>query len=383
MTSNRWFILAVLFTARLSMAVQFQSIAALSPLLIEDFGIGLGDIGFLIGLYFAPGVVFALPGGAVAAWFGDKRIVAFGMLLMLVGGAVIAMTESWNVFVVSRFIVGIGGVILNVVMTKLLVDWFAGKEISTAMAIFVNSWPVGIALALLVLPYLATSGGIALAWWSIFAFTAVTLVVFAVFYHAPEDAADAAVVIERTKLPVLALVFASFVWGFYNAALAMVFSFGPTFFVQQGWTLPSAGSVTSLFMLLFSLALPVGGVIADKTGRKDLTILVSLIAFAALMPLAVFVPSSAFAVFCVLGVLFAFGAGPIMTLPAEVLSAKSRSLGMGFFFTIYYVLMMISPRIAGGAAEAADDAGVAILVGAAMSFVAALALLGFRVLSRR
>ena len=365
------------------MAVQFQSIAALSPLLIEDFGIGLGDIGFLIGLYFAPGVVFALPGGAVAAWFGDKRIVAFGMLLMLVGGAVIAMTESWNVFVVSRFIVGIGGVILNVVMTKLLVDWFAGKEISTAMAIFVNSWPVGIALALLVLPYLATSGGIALAWWSIFAFTAVTLVVFAVFYHAPEDAADAAVVIERTKLPVLALVFASFVWGFYNAALAMVFSFGPTFFVQQGWTLPSAGSVTSLFMLLFSLALPVGGVIADKTGRKDLTILVSLIAFAALMPLAVFVPSSAFAVFCVLGVLFAFGAGPIMTLPAEVLSAKSRSLGMGFFFTIYYVLMMISPRIAGGAAEAADDAGVAILVGAAMSFVAALALLGFRVLSRR
>ncbi len=132
MTSNRWTILAVLFLARLTMAFQFQSIAALSPLLIEDFGVGLADIGFLIGLYFAPGIIFALPGGAIAARFGDKRIVGFGMALMLAGGTVIAMTESWNVFTAARLVVGAGGVILNVVLTKMLVDWFAEKELSTS-----------------------------------------------------------------------------------------------------------------------------------------------------------------------------------------------------------------------------------------------------------
>ena len=66
MTSNRWLILAVLFFARLTMAFQFQSVAALSPLLVDEFGIGLAEVGFLIGLYFAPGVFFALPGGAIA-----------------------------------------------------------------------------------------------------------------------------------------------------------------------------------------------------------------------------------------------------------------------------------------------------------------------------
>lgn len=382
MTSNRWFILAVLFFARLTMAFQFQSIAALSPLLEVGFGIGLADIGFLIGLYFAPGIVFALPGAAIAARFGDKRVVSFGLILMLVGGVMIAITESWNVMVTARLIVGIGGVILNVVMTKMLVDWFTGHEMSTAMAIYINSWPVGIALALVILPALAGFGGLAFAWWALCALVAAGLVLFAMFYHPPQDADVGAVTLERAKFPVVALVLAGMVWAFYNTALAMIFSFGPAVLVQQGWALTQAGSLTSLFMILFSIALPIGGIIADRTGRKDAIIHTSLISFAALMPVMLYVPGAAFAIFCVVGVLFAFGAGPIMTLPADVLSPGARAFGMGVFFTIYYILMMIGPRIGGGIAQAAEDAGMAIIVGAVMSLIAAAALVGFRLTSR-
>ena len=73
--SNRWVILAVLFIARTAMAFQFQSVGALSPLIIEGYDVSLADIGLLIGLYLAPGVVVAIPGGAIAGRFGDKRIV--------------------------------------------------------------------------------------------------------------------------------------------------------------------------------------------------------------------------------------------------------------------------------------------------------------------
>lgn len=378
MTSNRWIILAVLFLARLTMAFQFQSIAALSPLLIEGFGVGLADIGFLIGLYFAPGIVFALPGGAIAARFGDKRIVALGMVLMLAGGAVIAATESWNVFTAARLVVGTGGVILNVVLTKMLVDWFAQKELSTAMAIMVNSWPVGIALALLVMPAIAAAGGIVAVWWSIVALTGAMLALFVLIYRAPDGVAQAPTTLQKAAFPAYALACASFVWALYNAALAMVFSFGPAFLVQVGYSLTSAGSLTSLFMVIFSITLPIGGIIADRTGRKDAIILLSLVSFAVLMPVAVIYPTSAFALFCILGVLFAFGAGPVMTLPAEVLSPKSRAMGMGVFFSIYYALMMIGPRVGGGFAESTGDAGTAILAGAVMSLGAAAALVAFR-----
>ncbi|NRB33383.1 MAG: hypothetical protein HRU31_01315 [Rhodobacteraceae bacterium] len=52
----------------MSMAFQFQSIAALSPFLQQEAGLGLAEIGLLIGLYLAPGVRVAVPGGAMAAW---------------------------------------------------------------------------------------------------------------------------------------------------------------------------------------------------------------------------------------------------------------------------------------------------------------------------
>ena len=65
-------------------------------------------------------------------------------------------------------------------------------------------------------------------------------------------------------------------------------------------------------------------------------------------------------------------------LPSEILSQKARAFGMGVFFTIYYALMMVAPRIGGGVAEAYGDAGFAILVGAGMSFAAALSLVLFR-----
>ena len=62
---NRWGILAVLFAVRVAMSFQFQSVAAIAPLMGTQFNASLADIGLLIGLYFTPGVAISLPGGAI------------------------------------------------------------------------------------------------------------------------------------------------------------------------------------------------------------------------------------------------------------------------------------------------------------------------------
>src|ERR1700735_2888868 len=142
------------------MAFQFQSVASMSPALMKEYGVGLGDIGFLISLYLAPGLAFALPGGEIGRRFGDKRVVLFGLVLMIAGGLAMAVAPPWGCQVVGRVVAGIGGVLLNVLMSKMVTDWFAGKEIATAMAIFVNSWPAGIALALLTLPSIGAADGV-------------------------------------------------------------------------------------------------------------------------------------------------------------------------------------------------------------------------------
>jgi MFS family permease len=379
MTINRWLILCVLFFARFTMAFQFQSIGALSPLIAENYSAGLADIGLLIGLYLAPGVIVAIPGGAVAGRFGDKRVVALGMTMMLIGGTVPGLVSDWNMLVASRLLAGAGGVILNVVMTKMLFDWFVGREISTAMAIFVNSWPVGIAISLFTLPLFAEAHGLAPAWWAVIWVILAGLLLLLLFYRPPSGAAVATTRIRASQLPVYALVLASTIWALYNTALAMVFSFGPALLNEQGWTPTAAGSAIGAFMVVFSVALPVGGVLADRTGHRDAIIFVSLASFAVLMPFVPYLsPAAITLVFLIVGGLFALAAGPIMTLPSAILSPQSRTFGMGVFFSVYYGAMMVAPRIAGGMADRAGNAGVAFFVGAVMSVASIGALALFR-----
>ena len=63
---------------------------------------------------------------------------------MVLGGMLIIWAPDWWSLTAGRLLAGAGGVALNVVMTKMVLDWFAGREISTAMGIFINSWPIGI-----------------------------------------------------------------------------------------------------------------------------------------------------------------------------------------------------------------------------------------------
>ena len=160
---KRWNVLILLFIVRLSMAFQFQSVAAMSPAIVKAYVVGLGDIGLLISLYLAPGIAFALPGGEIGRRFGDKRVVLFGLILMIAGGLLMAFAPAWHWQIAGRIVAGVGGVVLNVLMSKMVTDWFAGKEIATAMAIFVNSWPAGIALCLFLLPAIVAESGIATA----------------------------------------------------------------------------------------------------------------------------------------------------------------------------------------------------------------------------
>ena len=171
--AQRWRVLALLFAVRMTMGFQFQSVASLAPLIRNDFGVGLADVGFLIGLYMSPGLVLAVPSGAIGRRFGDKAMILAGLVLMAAGGLIMALASTWGWQIAGRLVAGVGGVLLNVLMSKLVTDWFSGKEIATAMAIFVNSWPAGLALALLVLPAIGTGAGVSQT------FLFVTLVVVA------------------------------------------------------------------------------------------------------------------------------------------------------------------------------------------------------------
>ena len=127
--------LAVLFLARTAMALQFQTVASAGPFLIDALAIDFASLGALIGLYMLPGVVIALPGGMLGQRFGAKRVVLVGLALMAIGGVVMGLGSSFAMAAAGRIISGTGAVLLTVLISKMVTDWFAGREIVTAMSI--------------------------------------------------------------------------------------------------------------------------------------------------------------------------------------------------------------------------------------------------------
>jgi MFS family permease len=370
---SRWTILSALFVVRAAMAFQFQSVATVAPELSQGLGLSLADIGILIGLYFAPGAALALPGGAIGRRYGDKATVLSGLLMMLAGELLMTASTSWNVQIAGRLIAGTGGVLLNVLLTKMVTDWFAGREIATAMAILVNSWPAGIAVSLMLLPAVGAAFGLAAVALTVTALIAIGTALVAFLYRSPETPVIAPGSGHLTPRAVSAVIVSGLVWSLYNIGFAMIFSFGPSLLVERGWSSAAAGSTISIVLWLAALSVPCGGYLADRTRRGDAILVVGCIAFSVLL---VLLPrnDAVLPVIVALGLACGLPAGAIMSLPARVLERKTRAIGMGIFYTAYYAGMLVGPAVGGRLSTWAGSAGAALDFGAAVLLACPLGL---------
>lgn len=382
--SSRWSILALLFCVRVTMAFQSQAVAALSPYIMESYGVGLADIGLLIGLYLSPGILIAFPGAAIGRRFGDKQTVAFGLVLMLLGGLVVALMPTWEAQIAGRVLAGTGGVILNVLMSKMVTDWFAGHNLATAMGIFINSWPVGIAAALLVLPFFAETIGLSATMGLISGFIATGLVLLVTLYQPPNKpaATNPTRSSQPDKTTLVCIFLAGVIWALYNSALAMIFGFGPAMLVERGWSASAASSTTSIVLWLVAISVPLGGLIADRFKCRDLVLAGGVLSFAVLIFITPMVQQSVM-MFITLGVAAGLAAGPIMSLPAEILPPEDRAHGMGLFFTIYYFTIVFAPMIGGRLSDSAGTAAVAFTFGGVMLLVCLPLLALFKVFANK
>lgn len=383
MHHQRWLILLALTFARTSMGFQFQSIGATAPLLAPSLGLAMSDIGTLVGLYMLPGVVVALPGGVLGARFGDKRVAVIGIAAMAAGGLLLAMAGDFQTAVAGRLLSGAGGVLMNVTLSKMVADWFAGRELVLAMSIFVNSWPIGIGLALLVL------GGIAEAWspqhafatTSAFALLGMAAVVL--LYRPAPDAAAAPVIDLRaiTGREWRMLAVGSAPWMFYNAAYAIFVAFTPVWLTRMGMDVAVAGGFTAFNTALTIASVQVGGILAQRWRRLGPIVACGLLAWGAAL-LGLSSGNSTLAWLVVGGLFCGLPAGIFVALPAQFLRQDVRGAGMGVFFSVSYAGMGIFPPLAGWAADWTGDASAPLQVAVAVIVATAAAYAATRAMQR-
>ena len=368
MLENRWFVLTSLFIARFALGFQFQSAGSVATFLIRDFGVDYAQIGTLVGLYMLPGVVVAIPGGILGRRFGDKRIVLIGIVLMIIGGVLAGAAEKYSLVLTGRLLSGIGACVLFVLMTKMVADWFAGKELFLGMSIFIIGWPMGIAAAQ------ATQGSLAemRSWNAVFHLTAVLLVLafatMAAFYRRPPTislaAAEEATSLSRRDVWLVCI--AGAIWMFLNAAYLVMLSFGPTLLIERGASVADAGFTVSLMSWVFIGALPLGAYLATRYQTPDFIMaggLIVSILIGALIPVATAVAVITFALF---GISFAMATPMIASLPAQSLAPQNRGPGLGIYYVWYYAGLPVLTPVGGLLKDRLGTAAFSVFFATAM-----------------
>lgn len=374
--ANRWTALALVFVTRTSMGFQFQSVASVGPLMIADLGLGYAQLGTLIGLYMLPGAFLALPGGVIGQRLGERRVVVAGLALMVAGGLLTAGAGGFATAVAGRVLSGVGAVAMNILLSKLVADWFTGRELSTAMAVMLTSWPVGLGLAT------ATLGGVAAAtsWRTAIVVTALAaglgLVLMLLYRNAP-GVGDAPARAALTARDLRLGVSAGFAWGCFNASLVAIIAFGPGLLVARGFGLGDAGRVVSLAIWLTMLSVPLGGLVTDRLGRPTLLIVAGSL-LAALVTLLIPVLSPPLLAFCLVGLAVGAPPGGLMALLPKALPAERLATGFGVFYTVFYVMMALTQPAAGLVRDLAGDPAAPIAFAAVVMAATVAGLAIFR-----
>ena len=83
---TRWAILALLFVARVSLGFHFQTIGSIADPLVRDLHLNFREVGTLIGLFNATGLVLSIPAGLAGRYASDRMLVTLGLLCMVAAG---------------------------------------------------------------------------------------------------------------------------------------------------------------------------------------------------------------------------------------------------------------------------------------------------------
>ena len=388
----RWKILILLVIVRVGLGFQFQTLASVSDQLVAEFSVDYTAIGTMIGLFMVTGLFLALPAGWVGRYVSDRHLSSIGMALLAAGGFIAASADTTVQISIGRIVCGAGFVITTIYFAKMTTDWFAGSEIATAMGLLVMTWPLGIAAGQIIHTWLAQNSHWTTAFMVASSYCALGAIAVFVAYRPPASKPSAHTDVQtldltekegmvkrgfsRTEL--LLIVVASVSWALFNAGYVVFLSFAPGWLVENGYTTLQAASTVSTASWVMMISIVAGGVVADRTGRPA-TVLYFCLLVAVLSLLTLHWADLALPACLMFGLIGAAPAGIIMALASVAIEPQNRALGMGLFFSLYFLFVAPAPVVAGWLVDYSGSAWFAVIFSATLFAATALAYWVFQI----
>jgi MFS transporter, NNP family, nitrate/nitrite transporter len=288
----------------ISFAICFAAwglISAFAPRFREAFQLTATQTAFLVAVPVLLGALLRIVTGMLADRFGGRAIFSLLLIVVAVPAYLVPMVSSYKLLVYVAFFLGIAGSSFAVGV-GFVSRWFPPERQGSALGIY-GLGNIGQSAAVFLGPVLATAVG----WQNIFRGMAVLLIVWGVVFYllarnSPRTVRPAGLgamlqLLSRERLSwVLSLFYFLTFGGFVAFSIYL-----PVLLKDQFGLKPAdAGFRTAGFVVLATLARPLGGWLADKIGGARVlhVVFLGIIPFALLMSWPAMLPFTVGALGC-------------------------------------------------------------------------------------
>jgi nitrate/nitrite transporter NarK len=284
----------------------YDAFSTLKDLLMSEFNYSNTDYGLFISFYSIPNtfLLMAVLGGIILDRFGIRRtgflfvfFMALGAMLTAYGashyyrdgGIAHSLFSSFlngyspelKMMLLGRFFFGLGAETSIVVVSKILVKWFKGKDLALAFGLKVGFGRLGTFAALQLSPRLAESAQLSTAIWFAAVLVLAGLLAFMVYmlldirYDKEIGKSEESEKKEGFKISDIGKILSNPAYlyiallcvTFYSAVFPFL-AFAPDLFLNKfGMTSVESGEITSLLPLGTLIFTPLFGFLIDRYGK--------------------------------------------------------------------------------------------------------------------
>ncbi|MCD4834537.1 MAG: MFS transporter [Bacteroidales bacterium] len=397
----KWIVLVLVGFVLFTNYYFYDAFSPLFSLLRSEFGFTNTQYGFFSSAYSIPNTFLAMAviGGIILDRFGVRptgfmfiSFMTFGALLTAYGASDMyraggfGYTALSNIFpqyspelkmmLIGRFFYGLGAETSIVVISKILVKWFKGKNLALAFGLKVGFGRLGTFLALRIQPSLVNAeNGLNVAIWFAGMLVLIGLLVFIV-YMVLDIKLDKQIlqknkISEKDKFKFSDIVGLLSNKGYlYIALICVTFysavfpfnQFAPDFFLNKfGVSLENSGKIASWMPAATAAMTPLIGIFIDRIG-KGVTLMIygSLILLVVHLSFA-FTMFSPYVLMILLGI--AFSLVPASMWPTMVSMVKDSQIGTayGLMYSIQNLGLWGFPILAGVILDATNPGDPEVL----------------------
>ena len=336
--------------AQASFSAITVGLAVLAPVLREEYGLSLAQIGALLSAAWLGAVVSLLPWGLAADRYGERVVLALGLFGAAAFLAGAAEADSFGALFALLVLAGASGASVNSASGRAVMLWFAPSERGLALGIRQTAIPLGGLIVAIVVPSLAASGGSRAAFFFLAALAALGGVVGLLVIRG-RDGAD-----ELEGASVVATLRDGRLWrlslssGLYLYAQVAVIGFGVLFLHDDHGLDDQDAALVIAASQVLAIVLRIGAgrwsdVVGSRVGplrRVGLAVAASLVLTALLAegPLWALVP-----VLAVAGGLSMAWNGLSFTAAAELAGAARTGAAIGFQQSVLSGIGVLAPVV--------------------------------------